>query len=111
MVQERAVCPLCIWSRIMGSSKHSEEGFVYGDYLGSPAEVPVIQLRNIQAGPGRGHKGEGGGGFSLAGELSLSEALSDPAHSDFAEGLRSRLIDLVRDYVAEGTISPEDLTL
>jgi len=69
-------------------------------------DVLVIQLREVKLGPGRG-----GGGVSLAGELSLSEALSDPGYSDVAEGIRARLIDLVRGYVAEGVIDVEELTL
>lgn len=109
MVQERVVCPMCFWSRILKESQHSEEGFVYGDYRGTPAEVPVIQLRAVQAGPGRGHKGRGEGGFQMVGELSLDEALKDPAFSDVAEGLRVRLIGLVRSYVAAGVIEVSEL--
>ena len=82
---------------------------MYGDYLGDPAEAPVIQLRAIQAGPGRGHKGKGEGGFQKVGELSLAEALKDPAFSDVAEGMRVRLIGLVRSYVAAGVIEVSEL--
>ena len=109
MVQERVVCPVCFWTRILKESQHSEDGFVYGDYRGRPADVPVIQLRDTLPGPGRGHKGRTGGGFQLAGELSLAEALRDPAYSDVAEGIRIRLINLVRDYITEGVIEKSEL--
>lgn len=45
----------------------------------------------------------------MVGELSLSEALKDPAFSDVAEGLRVRLIGLVRGYVAAGVIEVSEL--
>jgi len=95
---------------MLRTSNHSTEGFVYGDYRGRPGDVPIIQLRDIQAGPGRGHKGVRDGGFQLAGELSMAEALQDPAYSDTAEGMRVRLIDLVRDYMALGIIEISELS-
>ena len=49
------------------------------------------------------------GAFPLLGTLSMAEALQDPGYSEVAEGLKDRLIALVRDYIDLGVINAQEL--
>jgi len=39
----------------------------------------------------------------------MAEALQDPGYSEVAEGLKDRLIALVRDYIDLGVINAQEL--
>lgn len=106
MSHTNVVCPFCFWNRPL---KASEGGLPLGDFERDPADTPVIQLREVSPGPGRGHKGSGVGGFPVVAELSLAEALEDPAYSELAEEIRSRLIFIIRDYLKNGIININEI--
>lgn len=78
----------------------------------------VLQVRTQSAGPGRGmtkakltEKGKEHGGFKLVegASLSIKEMLENPSYSDLVEGIRLRLVKIVRAYLDAGIITKEEL--
>ena len=74
-----------------------------------PSEFPVIQVRVALAGPGRGHRATGTGGFPTALELSMGEALADDTYGHVAKQMRERLVEIVKDYIRAGILDPQEL--
>ena len=74
-----------------------------------PSDYPIVQLREVLPGPGRGHKGKGRGGWPVIGGLSITEVLEDPEYSDLGLQVKDRLIAIVRSYMRAGIISTDDI--
>ena len=106
--QERIRCPFCARSKALRSKKY--EGGVYrlGPLSTPPSEFPILEIREIQPGPGRGHKGEGGG-FPLVATYSLVEMLNNPQYEPHAQDILERFKAIVKDYIATGVIDREEL--
>jgi len=77
----------------------------------------ILQVRTQSAGPGRGItkaklKGKEHGGFKLVeGSLSIKEMLENTSYSDLTEGIKLRLVKIVKAYLDAGIITENDLTL
>ncbi len=71
----------------------------------------LLQVREAQAGPGRGHKEKGVGGFQLVPDMgmTITEMLNSSEHRDYALGVKKRLLVIVEEYMRLGIISPDDL--
>ena len=69
----------------------------------------VLQVRAIEAGPGRGK--EGAGGFPRIPEESMSilELAEHPEHADLVYAIKTRLIKMVQGYIKAGIISKEEI--
>ena len=75
------------------------------------ADWDLLQIREAKAGPGRGHKTKGVGGFQVVPELgmTITEMLESPEHRDYALGVKRRLLVIVEEYMRLGVISSDDL--
>lgn len=109
MSVEYVLCLFCGWSKPVYSEKYDGGVFEFAELDIPPTDIPVIQLRSTEPGPGRGHREKGVGGFHTVGQLSMAEALEDPAFSELAESMLNRLILIVKEYVRAGLIDPKDL--
>ncbi|TET28338.1 MAG: hypothetical protein E3J73_01085 [Candidatus Bathyarchaeum sp.] len=72
----------------------------------------VLQVREMLAGPGRGHKGKNkGSGFPVIPEESLSivELAQDSSYDDLVEALKSRLLLIVKAYIEAGIIDKSEI--
>ena len=72
----------------------------------------VLQVREMLAGPGRGHKIKGEGfGFPVIPEESLSilEMIDDGGYADLVEAIKGRLLLIVKAYINAGIISKEEI--
>lgn len=71
-----------------------------------PVKFRALQIREAEAGAGRGHKGKGVGGFKLIEEdcLTLQEMLENPKYGEVAEQLKGRLVNIVKAYKKAGII-------
>ena len=105
MTQERIKCPFCAQSRLLYSDNYEGGVFRWGDITKiPPSQFPLIEIREESAGPGRGHREKGVGGFPLVETYSMLEMLESPEYADYAEYIRQRMLDLIRDWVASGII-------
>lgn len=59
--------------------------------------------------PGTISTGPGVGGYFTISTLTLKEALNDPGYLEIAQGIRDRLVELVRDYIDLGVIDAQEL--
>ena len=75
------------------------------------ADWDLLQVRQASAGPGRGRKEKGVGGFKVVPELGMTvtEMLDSPEHRDYALGVKRRLLVIVKEYMRLGVISPDEL--
>jgi len=75
------------------------------------ADWDLLQIREAHAGPGRGHKEKGVGGFQVVPEMgmTITEMLESPEHRDYALGVKKRLLIIVEEYMRLGVISSDDL--
>ncbi len=92
------------------SSKYDGGRIRLGELTTDPSDYPMIQLREVQAGPGRGHKGKGQGGWPVVGTLSAVEVFEDPEYRDLGLQVKDRLVAIVRSYMEAGIISLEEIT-
>ena len=106
-----AKCLFCGMTRPVRSKRYDDGFLQLGDLDVSPSEYPVIQLREIMPGPGRGHKGKGIGGWPVVDSLSMKEALEDDTYGDLASQMRDRLVAIVNDYLRAGIIDISELHL
>lgn len=104
-----AKCLFCGMTKPVHSKKYPTGALVLGELVVPPSEFPVIQVRVAMAGPGRGHRATGTGGFPTALELSMGEALEDPAYGDLAKQMRDRLVEIVKSYIGAGYLDPQEL--
>lgn len=103
------VCLFCLWNRPVRSLGPGGGELPFKDITWDPADTPVIQIREVAPGPGRGHKREATGGFRTLGELTLAQALEDPAYSALALYMKDRLIAIVRALISAGVVDPSEL--
>jgi len=103
-------CCFCGNSKPIHSSKYDGGILRLGALTVDPSDYPIVQLREVQPGPGRGHKGKGRGGWPVIGTLSITEVLEDPEYVDLGLQVKDRLIAIVRSYMRAGIISPEEIT-
>jgi len=75
------------------------------------ADWDLLQVREARPGPGRGRKEKGVGGFQLVPEMgmTITEMLESSNHSDYALGVKNRLLKIVEEYIRVGAISPDEL--
>ena len=102
-------CCFCGHSRPIRSSKYDGGILRLGALTVDPADYPIIQLREIQPSPGRGHKGKGQGGWPVTGTLSIVEVVEHPEYADLGLQVKDRLIAIVRSYMRAGIISTDDI--
>ena len=72
----------------------------------------VLQVREILAGPGRGHKGKSREhGFPAIDEESLSivQMVESGDYSEVVDAIKGRLVKIVKAYIEAGIISKDDL--
>ena len=75
-----------------------------------PSDNTFIQIRAFGAGPGRGHKSPGVGGWPVTEELTFKEALESEEFREVAGEMRDRLIYVFKDLVSSGVIKIEEVT-
>jgi len=103
-------CCFCGNSKPIHSSKYDGGVFRLGALTVAPSDYPIVQIREVQPGPGRGHKGKGQGGWPVTGTLSIVEVLGNPEYADLGLQVKDRLIAIVRSYMRAGIISMEEIT-
>ncbi|MBA7626013.1 hypothetical protein ES703_33447 [subsurface metagenome] len=103
-------CCFCGNSKPIHSNKYDGGIIRLGALTVDPSDYPIVQLREVRAGPGRGHKGKGQGGWPVIGTLSITEVLEDPEYSDLGLQVKDRLIAIVRSYIDAGVIAVEEIT-
>ncbi len=75
-----------------------------------PSEFQIIQVRDVLPGPGRGRRIKGEEhGFKVTRGYSMAEAVENPEYRDLALSLKSRLLQIVEDYVKAGIIRKSEL--
>jgi len=104
-------CCFCGNSKPIHSSKYDGGVIRLGVLTVDPSDYPIVQIRDIQSGPGRGHKVKGHGGWPVIDTLSITEVLEDPEYADLGLQVKDRLIAIVRSYMKAGIISMEELTI
>ena len=99
---EYVACIFCGKTQLLASLRSRD----LADLKIKPTEYRVLQVREANAGPGRGHKGKGVGGFKLVESecLTLEEMLENSAYSEVAEQLKGRLVKIVKAYKKAGII-------
>ena len=102
-------CCFCGNSKPIHSKKYDGGILRLGALTVDPSDYPIVQLREVLPGPGRGHKGKGQGGLHVTGTLSIVEVLDDPEYADLGLQVKDRLTAIVRSYVRAGIISLEDI--
>ena len=102
-------CCFCGNSKPIHSGKYEGGVIRLGALTVDPSDYPIVQIREVLPGPGRGHKGKGQGGFQVTGTLSIVEVLEDSEYADLGFQVKDRLIAIVRSYMRAGIISSEDL--
>jgi len=102
-------CCFCGNSKPIYSGKYSGGVIRLGALTTEPSDYPLVQLREVLPGPGRGHKGKGQGGWQVTGTLSIVEVLDEPEYADLGLQVKERLINIVRSYIRAGIISMEEL--
>ena len=75
------------------------------------ADWNILQVREAQAGPGRGIKIKGVGGFVADHfrSMSISQMLESSEHMDLAIGVKNRLLKIVGEYLRVGAIEREEI--
>ena len=104
-------CCFCGNSKPIHSRKYDGGRLRLGALTVDPSDYPIVQIRDVQPGPGRGHKVKGHGGWPVTGTLSIVEVLGDPEYADLGKQVKDRLTAIVRSYMRAGIISMEDLDL
>ena len=104
-------CCFCGNSKPIHSNKYDGGVIRLGALTVAPSEYPIVQIRDIQAGPGRGHKVKGHGGWPVIDTLSITQVLGDPEYADLGLQIKDRLVAIVRSYMKAGIISMEEITL
>lgn len=104
--QKQLACPFCGKSTLLDR--------VDLDRLGDNWSIDwkVLQIRDMLAGPGRGHRGKSKDyGFPVIKEESLSivDLAADPSYAEVVAAVKQRLITIVRAYVEAGIIRKEEL--
>jgi len=92
-----------------GRNKYIRAGSTLGEMTIDPSEYGVFNVRSVEAGPGRGHKGVLEGGFRTVERLNIVEALDDPRFADLAEQVRDRLKTIVKSYIQNGVLLLDEL--
>jgi hypothetical protein len=106
---EYVKCLFCGVNRPLVTKKRGE--FRLLELAIPPSEYPIIQIREARGGPGRGLRVKGKEyGFVTVGEIPIVEMLRDPRYAELAEGLKDRLLQIVRSYIEAGVIKPEEIT-
>ena len=107
--QERIRCPFSARNSVLRHQKYQGGTLRFAPVTTPPSEFPIIEIRDILPGPGRGHKGEGGGGFPLIATYSIVEMLNNPNYEPIAQNILTRFKAILKDYIATGVIDREDL--
>jgi len=102
-------CCFCGNSKPIRSKKYDGGRLRLGALTVDPSDYPIVQIRDIQPGPGRGHKGKGQGGWPVTGTLSIVEVVEHPEYADLGLQVKDRLIAIVRSYMKAGIISTDDI--
>ena len=97
-------CPFC------GRNRPLTDEFRLGELTIPPAEYGIITVRQVGAGPGRGHIGESTDGLRTIGRLNITEAMADSQFSDISGQVKDRLLAIIRSYLDAGAISLEEIT-
>ncbi len=92
------------------SNKYDGGRYRLGALTTEPSEYPMIQIREVQAGPGRGHKGKGQGGWPVVGTLNVVEVFEGTEYADLGLQVKDRLVAIVRSYMKAGVIDLKELT-
>ena len=103
-------CCFCGRSRPIRSIKYPGGVLKLRDMTIDPAEYPIVQIREVIPGPGRGHRVKGHGGWRTVEELSIAEVMEDPAYEELGLQVKERLVAIVRSYVRAGVISLVELS-
>ncbi len=101
-------CVFCQMNKPHRSNRYPIGTFEIPPFEGPPGDVAFIMFMEQSAGPGRGRR-EKVGGWLKTRELSLGEALTDPEFQGLAEDFKAKLVSLVRAYIENGVLSPDDL--
>ena len=106
--QERIRCPFCARSRSLKNKNYPDGVYRLGQLTTPPSDFPLLEIREIIPGPGRGHKGEGGG-FPIVATYSIVELLNNPERAFIAQDILERFKATVKDYIAAGVLDREEL--
>ena len=108
-MQSQFVCPVCFRSRLIESRRTKRQDALLPEFRERPSDNTFIQIRAFGAGPGRGHKSPGVGGWPVTEELTFKEALESEEFREVAGEMKDRLIYVFKDLVSSGIIKLEEV--
>jgi len=95
-------CPFCGFNKVLYSDSYMDGEFRWSISSLPPTEESIIEIKEALAGPGRGHKIKGMGGFQVVESLNIVEMLNDDRYAEKAEEILGILRRLFRDYISSG---------
>jgi len=71
----------------------------------------LLQVREPTAGPGRGIKGKGTGGFPIVKELGLDlrEMIENPEYRALGLAVKGRILKIIQEYLRNGVITKKEI--
>jgi len=110
MTMENIICPFCGQRRGLRSDQYEGGEYRLGELTIPPSEFHLIEIREISAGPGRGHKISGFGGFPVIDTKNIIQMLDSPEYAHIAEQYLYRFKAIFRDYIETGVFDISEFT-
>jgi len=101
-------CPFCGFNKVLYSDKYPSGEFQWEIPFEPPSEIPLIEIKEAQAGPGRGHKIKGFGGFQVVEKLNILQMLNDDRYAEQAEYMLRILKNMFADFISVGVFDIEE---
>jgi len=101
-------CPFCFFNKVLYSDKYPDGEYRFEIPILPPSETPLLEIKEAQPGPGRGHKIKGMGGFQVVEELSIVDMLNDDRYSEQAENILRILKNIFTDFINVGLFDIEE---
>ena len=95
-------CPFCGFNKVLYSDSYPDGEFRFSGSALPPSETSIIEIKEALAGPGRGHKIKGMGGFQVVETLNIIEMLNEDRYSEQAEHILKILKHIFDDFIRVG---------
>ena len=95
-------CPFC------GNRRNLKNIELKTDII-DPLEYHLVSVREVEAGPGRGHRISTGGFPKIRG-YNILECLADPQYNEVSEIIRDRFVQIMRAYISAGIVDLNELS-